>query len=119
LTAELESHLDRFVAGGPDAVVFVGERGGPLAATSLYPEWWRATDALGWERGAYRIHDLRHAAATLYASLGATQRELMSHVGHSSAAAAMRYQHAAASRAADLAERLELAAERGPRREVG
>ena len=40
-----------------------------------------------------RFHDLRHTAATLAAATGATTRELMARIGHSSPAAALRYQH--------------------------
>jgi len=40
-----------------------------------------------------RFHDLRHTAATLAAATGATTRELMERIGHSSPAAALRYQH--------------------------
>jgi integrase len=40
-----------------------------------------------------RFHDLRHTAATFAAATGATTRELMERIGHSSPAAALRYQH--------------------------
>ncbi len=107
LADELERHLDKYTGRDAAAVVFVGERGRPLSTATLYAEWYVATDKVGWPRGRYRIHDLRHAAATLYAAVGATNRELMSHVGHASSAAAMRYQHAAQSRASTLADRLD------------
>jgi len=38
-------------------------------------------------------HDLRHTGATLAAAVGAPLRALMSRLGHSSSAAAIRYQH--------------------------
>jgi integrase len=38
-----------------------------------------------------RFHDLRHTGATLAAGGGAPLRALMSRLGHSSAAAAIRY----------------------------
>jgi integrase len=51
-----------------------------------------------------RFHDLRHLAATLAATVpGTTARDLMSRLGHSSARAALRYQHAAAERDAAIA----------------
>jgi hypothetical protein len=45
-----------------------------------------------------RFHDLRHTGAVLAASTGATLAELMARLGHSTPAAAMRYQHAAHDR---------------------
>ena len=46
---------------------------------------------------------LRHSGAVLAAQSGATLAELMSRLGHSSATAALRYQHAVASRDKDIA----------------
>jgi integrase len=40
------------------------------------------------------LHALRHYAGTRYAQAGATVRETMARLGHSSERAAMRYQHA-------------------------
>jgi integrase len=45
-----------------------------------------------------RFHDLRHTGAVLAAATGATLAELMARLGHSTAGAALRYQHAAADR---------------------
>lgn len=59
-----------------------------------------------------RWHDLRHTGAVLAASTGATLAELMSRLGHSTAGAAMRYQHAAQDRDRIIAGKLsELAGE--------
>lgn len=52
------------------------------------------------------FHKLRHFAATTYAIAGATDRELMAMMGHSSHQVAMRYQHAAKGRAESLAARM-------------
>jgi len=52
------------------------------------------------------FHDLRHAGLTLSAQAGATLAEVMRRAGHSSAAAALRYQHAADQRDAEIAARL-------------
>jgi len=51
-------------------------------------------------------HDLRHTGAVLAAQTGATLAELMGHAGHSTPGAAMRYQHAAADRDAEIGRRL-------------
>jgi integrase len=45
-----------------------------------------------------RFHDLRHSGAVLAAQAGATLAELMARLGHSTSAAALRYQHAAQGR---------------------
>lgn len=62
------------------------------------------------------FHDLRHAGLTLSAQAGATLAEVMRRAGHSSSAAALGYQHAAAHRDAEIAARLtELLAQGEPR----
>jgi hypothetical protein len=54
-----------------------------------------------------RFHDLRHTAATLALAAGASTRELMVRMGHSSSAAALRYQHVMAGRDAAIAAALD------------
>jgi hypothetical protein len=54
-----------------------------------------------------RFHDLRHTAATLAVAAGASTRELMARMGHSSSAAALRYQHVMAGRDAAIAAALD------------
>lgn len=88
-----------------EAHISTGVRGGPLSAPLLTVRWHAAREAVGFDR--VTIHDLRHAAGTMLAWQGATQRELMAHLGHSSPAAAMRDQHAAQSSAVELANRLD------------
>lgn len=58
------------------------------------------------------VHDLRHFGGVMAALAGATTKEVMSRLGHTTSAASMRYQHVAVGRADALAERLSaLAAE--------
>jgi Phage integrase family len=64
-----------------------------------------ATRAAGVE--GLRFHDLRHTAATLAVAAGASTRELMVRMGHSSSAAALRYQHVMAGRDAAIAAALD------------
>ena len=52
-----------------------------------------------------KLHELRHTAGTLTAKTGATTRELMAHLGHSSPCAAMTDQHATSERDRRIAER--------------
>ena len=54
-----------------------------------------------------RFHDLRHTSATLSIAAGASTRELMARMGHSSSAAALRYQHVMAGRDAAIAAALD------------
>ena len=58
------------------------------------------------ELSGLRFHDLRHTAGTLSARTGATTKEIMARLGHSSARAAMIYQHATEDRDRLIAERL-------------
>ncbi|MFD5227498.1 hypothetical protein ACFWJ5_02945 [Streptomyces qaidamensis] len=51
-------------------------------------------------------HDLRHTGDTLAASTGASTRELMTRMGHSTARAALIYQHASAARDRLIADAL-------------
>lgn len=71
------------------------------------------TEGTGFYRALHRagrsdlsFHKLRHLAGTDYAAAGATLRELMDFMGHSDANVAMLYQHAAKSRAQELAAKV-------------
>jgi integrase len=104
-TAALMQHVERFVASSPDALLFTGPGGGPLRRATLYKAFWRARDDVGLLD--VTIHDLRHAGATLAAWTGASTKELMARLGHASPRAALRYQHAAATRDIEIARRLD------------
>jgi integrase len=75
-----------------------------MAPATLYRVFYPARDAAG--RPDLRFHDLRHTGAVLAAATGATLAELMARLGHSTAGAALRYQHAAAERDKVIAEAL-------------
>lgn len=99
------AHLDRFTGPEGDALVFTGERGGPVERTHFNRGVWRpATEKAGlsW----LRFHDLRHTGATLAAATGASVAELQRRLGHASPAAALRYQHATQDRDRAIAEAL-------------
>jgi integrase len=100
----LEEHLRVFSGPGRDGLVFVGKKGGPLRRVSFYAAWLRATKATGLDD--LRFHDLRHTGATLAAATGASTKELMARLGHASAAAALRYQHATVDRDQAIARAL-------------
>lgn len=96
LMPELRDHLDRWVGPEPDAWLFCGQLGAPLARRNFTAHWTRARAEAGLPQ--VRFHDLRHLSATLAATTGASTRELMTRMGHSSPRAALIYQHATADR---------------------
>jgi integrase len=105
IAAVLEDHLEKHVPTSPDALVFSTSSGGYLARSNWNSTFRRAADAIGLP--AVRPHELRHTGATLAAATGATTKELMRRLGHSSPAAALLYQHAADDRDADIARALD------------
>ncbi len=104
LTALVHDHLIEHAGRGRDALLFPAAGGGHMSPSSLYAVYHPARDAAG--RPDLRFHDLRHTGATLAAATGATLAELMRRLGHSSPAAARRYQHAADDRDAAIAAAL-------------
>jgi integrase len=98
--------LAAYAEPGPDGLVFPAERRGPLRRSNFTRRvWMPATHAVGVE--GLRFHDLRHTAATLAIAAGASTRELMVRMGHSSSAAALRYQHVMADRDTAIAAALD------------
>jgi len=92
----VKAHLRDHVPATRDALLFPAASGGHMAPATLYRVYYPAREAAG--RPDLRFHDLRHTGAVLAAATGATLAELMSRLGHSTAGAALRYQHAAAGR---------------------
>jgi integrase len=88
---EIVHHLDSFVETDPDSLLFTGRNGTQLRPKSFVTPYLKARRACGFE---YRFHDLRHFALTMTAATGASTKEIMRRGGHSSMAAALRYQHA-------------------------
>jgi integrase len=98
----LERHLATYVGPSPDAVVFTGDKGAPITTQHWSKKFREAADASGAE--GLHFHDLRHLAGTLAAATGASTRELMARLGHSSPRASLIYQHATESRDRQIAE---------------
>ena len=112
LLPAVEGHLTDFTGPGMDALLFpAADRSDQhMAPSTLYRVYYPAREAAG--RKDLRWHDLRHTGAVLAAQTGAALAELMGRLGHTTRGAAMRYQHAAADRDAEIARRLsELAGE--------
>lgn len=123
----ITDHLERFAQPGPSGLLFPADHGGHLSQSTLNGKpgrrriikgriinesssgFCRAREAAG--RPDLRLHDLRHTGAVLAAQTGATLAELMARLGHSTPAAAMRYQHAARDRDKAIAAALSKLAE--------
>lgn len=110
LLPAVKDHLARFVGPENGALLFPAAHGGHLAPASLYRQFYKARSAA--KRDDLRWHDLRHSGAVLAAATGATLAELMARLGHSTPAAAMRYQHAAQGRDRQIAALLSKLAEK-------
>lgn len=100
----LRQHLNRYAVPGDDGLIFPNTESNHMRHGSMYKVFKRARKAIG--RPDLRFHDLRHTEATMAAQAGATMRELIDRLGHSTPQAALIYQHAAADRQAALAARL-------------
>lgn len=104
LLPAVKDHMARFVDDDKEALLFPAAHGGYLAPASLYRQFYKARSEA--KRDDLRWHDLRHSGAVLAAATGATLAELMARLGHSTPAAAMRYQHAAQGRDRQIAKLL-------------
>lgn len=91
---------------GRDQLLFpaAGDPNKHLRPATLAKVFYPARETAG--RPDLRFHDLRHTGAVLAAATGATLAELMGRLGHSTAGAALRYQHAAKGRDAEIARAL-------------
>jgi integrase len=100
----LRAHMAAYTGRGPESFVFTTTRGHRLSQTAFTKSLKNGYASVG--KPDMRVHDLRHVGATLAAQAGATTKELMRRIGHTTPAMAMRYQIAAAERDAVIAERL-------------
>ena len=98
----LDHHMAEYVGPEPDAVVFTGEKGAPITTQHWSRKFREAADAAG--ATDLHFHDLRHFAGTLAAATGASTRELMARLGHSTPRASLIYQHATERRDHQIAE---------------
>jgi integrase len=90
---------------GGAGFVFTGPKGGKPRRLNFHESVWSKARQQGGLPGLH-FHDLRHTGGTLWAETGATLKELMARLGHSSVRAAMIYQHATRDRDQAIAKAL-------------
>ncbi|MER5907312.1 tyrosine-type recombinase/integrase [Streptomyces mirabilis] len=80
-------------------------RSGQLRRSNFRDDWVKARKDAG-VTAELHFHDLRHTDNTLASTAGASTRELMTRMGHSSSRAALIYQHMTSDRDRTIADRL-------------
>jgi len=102
----VKTHLTEHAQPGHHGLVFPSAGGEQLAPSTLYEVYYPAREKA--KRPDLRFHDLRHTGAVMAAATGATLAELMARLGHSTPAAALRYQHASQQGDKNIAAKLSL-----------
>lgn len=102
LVADVAEHLATFTGPGPGALVFTGPKGAQLRRSNFSRQWTAATATAG--LSGFHFHDLRHTGNQLANDEGASLRELMDRMGHSTTRAALIYQHRSKRRDQMLAD---------------
>ena len=94
--------------------MFTGLKGAQLRRSNFSRQWNAATSAAG--LSGFHFHDLRHTGNTLADDEGASLRQLMERMGHSTTRAALIYQHRSKRRDQKLADAISerVQAERNP-----
>ncbi|UQE75943.1 site-specific integrase [Gordonia sp. PP30] len=101
--ALLAEHMKANTGPGPESLIFRSSRGNRLDQSTFTAAFKKA---LPKGKETMRVHDLRHTGAVLAAQAGATVKELMHRIGHTTPTMAMNYQHVAAGRDAEIAARM-------------
>ena len=102
---ELTRHLAAFTGSADDALVFTSPTGAQLHHGNFRRRCWVPALARTGMTGIH-FHDLRHTGNALTAGTGATLRELMDRMGHSSPRAALIYLHGSDARQQAIADSL-------------
>jgi integrase len=111
IRADVKEHLALYVGDGPDALIFPALSYGCHFNDSVFAKHLAPVLKSIGKEGA-RIHDFRHTSGTMAARAGGSLAELKGHLGHSTTAAAMRYQHIIDGRPRELAESMSKLAEK-------
>ncbi len=101
LVAALHDHLEQWVQDDADALLFTAAHSGQTPTKVVWRRAWGKARTQA--EVTCTFHDLRHVAGTLNAAAGATIKEAMARLGHSSPEAALRYQHALQERDGEIA----------------
>ena len=105
LRPEVKRHLSEHVGKAKTALLFPDPVTGSFLTEGRFRgPFFAARKAIGHDE--LHFHDLRHFGGVMAAVSGATTKEVMDRLGHTTSTAAMRYQHVAAGRADALADRL-------------
>ena len=105
LKPAIAQRLLKFTQPGDSGLLFPGKNGGYLWESVFHKAWTKARKAAGLPN--LRIHDLRHASAVWALQTGETFSGVQARLGHSTPAAALRYQHAASGADARIARGLD------------
>ncbi|MET8161752.1 site-specific integrase [Sphaerisporangium sp. NPDC005289] len=118
VNSELRAHLDAYTGSDDEAFVFVGAKGAVLRRPTFSRTWAKALKAA--ELSGFHFHDLRHTGNKFASQSGATLRELMNRMGHSTTRAALIYLHAEGERDRMIADSMgKLVAEAFPSEDHG
>jgi integrase len=96
IVPELADHLQRFADPKPNGLVFIGPKGGRRRRSNFRTFWYQARGVVGLPD--LHFHDLRHTGNTMAVAQGASLKELMERMGHSSARATLIYLYATRER---------------------
>ena len=105
----VRQHMAWLVKADDEALVFTSPEGMPLRQNFRQRVWLPALRAAGLP--VIHLHDLRHTGNQFAADAGATLRELMDRMGHSTARAAVVYLHRSDERQRAIADALSQLAE--------
>jgi integrase len=114
LLPDVVEHLDQFTGTAEDCLVFTGPKGAQLRRSNFSRQWRKALEAA--RLVGIHFHDLRHTGNTLAGEAGASLRELMDRMGHSTIRAALTYQHRTSLRDKLIADEISRRAEAGRQR---
>ena len=98
----IADHLDDYVPIKDDSLIFTSRAGTPLRHGNFRRQFWLPALVRTGLEGTH-FHDLRHTGNNLTAATGATLRELMDRMGHSSSRAALIYLHGSDARQQEIA----------------
>ncbi|GLW10321.1 putative prophage phiRv2 integrase [Microtetraspora sp. NBRC 13810] len=91
VVSALRTHMDRYTADHGEAFVFLGAKRAVLRRAAFSRPWAKALKRAG--LSGIHLHDLRHTGNVFASRSGATLRELMDRMGHSTTRAALIYMH--------------------------